>query len=111
MTEAQKARYAKIKDRFRSIGVENPADVILALDEEIEQDIATIKAMEDELDKYRNSISLLEKDVADWRKLAESKVEEIHPEFMRDYKCMEEELEGVYEELAELRGKLEEAKR
>ena len=61
----------------------------------------------DELLKENEKLKILnklfEQDVEDWRKLAESKAEEIYPEFMRDYNCMREELEGLYEELAELR--------
>ena len=103
MTELQKERYTQIKARLRRIGKENPADCILYLDEEIEQCRATIKKMEDELDRYRLANRLLMQDIADRDEMLEKKVEEVYPEFMRDYKCMKEELEGASEELAELK--------
>ena len=54
---------------------------------------------------------LLEQDIADRDKMLESKVEEVHEDFMRDYKCMREELEGLYDELTELRNERDEAQR
>ena len=36
MTEKDFQRYTEIKERFRLLGIENPAEVILALDKELE---------------------------------------------------------------------------
>ena len=68
-----------------------------------EPDKNVVKRMEEELDKYKVIIALLEQDIADRDKMLEQKVEEVYADFMRDYKCMREELDGVYEELAELK--------
>ena len=46
-----------------------------------------------EVDKLKVMIHLLEQDIADRDKMLESKVEEVYADFMRDYKCMREELE------------------
>ena len=54
-----------------------------------------------EVDKLRVMIHLLEQDIADRDKMLESKVEEVYAEFMRDYKCMREELEDKATEVAE----------
>ena len=66
-----------------------------------------VEKLTEELDKYKVMNKLLEQDVADWQKLAESRVEEIHPEFMRDYNCMREELEGLYDEFHEAKTEIE----
>lgn len=49
MTEQEKQLYLKTKERFRRLGKENPADVILALAEEVED--------------YRNKMHLLEEEL------------------------------------------------
>lgn len=46
-------------------------------------------------------IQLLEGDIADRDKMLEGKVEDVYADFMRDYKCMREELEGAYEMIAD----------
>jgi hypothetical protein len=53
MTEAQKELYEKTKYRLRRLGAENPADVIVALAEEIEGYRKKIQSIE----KYINSRS------------------------------------------------------
>ena len=103
MTEAQKELYARTEARMRRLGKENPADCILSLAEEVEYYRKKIKRMQELIDKLDITKTLYEQDIEDWKKLAESKAEEIYPEFMRDYKCALEELEGCYEELKELR--------
>lgn len=45
---------------------------------------------------------LLERDIADRDEMLKKKVEEVYPEFMRDYKAMEQELDDLYKELAEI---------
>ena len=47
MTEAQKELYEKTKRRLRRLGAENPADVIVALAEEIEGYRKKIQSMEE----------------------------------------------------------------
>lgn len=59
-----------------------------------------------EVEKLTVMVKLLEQDVADWQQIAESKVEEVYPEFMRDYKCMREELDGLYDEFHEARAEI-----
>ena len=73
--------------------------------------LALIKELTEENEMRSTIIQLLERDIADRDKMLESKVEEVYAEFMRDYKCMKEELEGMYEELAELRLERDELKR
>lgn len=51
MTEAQKELYTKTKERFRRMGKENPADVILGLAEEVEYYRSKIQGMEEERNK------------------------------------------------------------
>lgn len=112
MTEEQKELYTKTKEHLRQLGKENPADAILYLAMVAKAHRSTITKLEEELDKYRVINKLLEGDIADRDKMLEQKVEEVYAEFMRDYRCMREELDGAYEELAELRterDKLQEA--
>lgn len=47
MTEKQEELYKRTKERMRRLGIENPADVIVALAEEIEYYRNKIRAMED----------------------------------------------------------------
>jgi DNA repair exonuclease SbcCD ATPase subunit len=107
MTEAQKELYAKTKYRFRRLGKENPADVIVALAEEIDRYRSTIGGLEKELAYCQEENRLLEADIAERDKMLEQKVEEVYPEFMRDYKAIREELESVCEELPAARDALE----
>ena len=107
MTEAQKELFVKTKERLRRLGKENPADVIVALAEEIEQYRARIRAMDDELDFRCGIVRLLEREVADRDAMLEQRVEVVYDDFMRDYKIMREELEGAWEELTEARAELE----
>lgn len=111
MTEAQKELFVKTKERLRRMGKENPADVIVALAEEIEQYRARIRAMDDELDLRCGIIRVLEQDIKDHNKMLEQKVEVVYDDFMRDYKIMREELEGAWEELTEARAELDEAQK
>lgn len=53
---------------------------------------------------------ILLKDLEDRDQMLKKSVEELYPEFMKDYKVMEEELVGLYEELDRLEKELEEAK-
>lgn len=106
MTEEQNELYIKTKDRLRRLGKENPADCILGLALEIEAYRSKIRAMEELLDKLSTINKLYEGDNSDLQKQLEKKVEEVYPEFMRDYQCMREELDGAYDELEELRKQL-----
>lgn len=103
MTEKEKELYIKTKERMRRLGKENPADVIIYLAAEINLYRAKIRGLEDSLERCQTMNRLLELDVKDWRKLAESKAEEIYPEFMRDYKAAMDELDGAYEDIEDLR--------
>lgn len=66
---------------------------------------ANVKAFTEELDKHNVMIQLLEGDISDRDKMLEAKVEEVYADFMRDYKCMREELDGLYDEYAEIKKK------
>ena len=110
MTEAQKELFVKTKARLRRMGKENPADVIVALAEEIEQYRAKIRRMEEELDLRCGIVRLLEREVADRDEMLEQKVAVVYDDFMCDYKIMREELEGAWEELTEARAELEKIK-
>ena len=111
MTEAQKELFVKTKERLRRMGKENPADVIVALAEEIDYYREKIKGMDAELDFRSGVIRLLERDIKDRDEMLEKKVEEVYADFMRDYKLMGEELEGSWVELAEAREELAEARK
>lgn len=102
MTDEQIKKYTEVKERLRRIGKENPADAILYLAMKAEAYRSKIKALEGRLDKLHVINKLHEADNADLQKQLEQKVEEVYPEFMRDYKCMCEELDSIYDELEEL---------
>ena len=57
--------------------------------------------LKDELEKAKCIIKLLEGDIEDLRNTLERKVEEVYPEFMKDYKIMRDELNACYDELTE----------
>lgn len=76
---------------FRIPAVEKLADHLLAND----------ITLSEEVDKYKVVNHLLERDIADRDEMLKKKVEEVYPEFMRDYKCMEEELDGYHFDEAE----------
>ena len=59
--------------------------------------------LNDELEKAKCIIKLLELDIEDLRNTLERKVEEVYPEFMKDYKIMRDELNDCYDELTEER--------
>ena len=55
MTEAQTELYKRTKDRLRRLGKENPADVIIALAEEIELYRKKIHALEEYIELLHQS--------------------------------------------------------
>ena len=65
MTEKQQETYMKTKERLRRMGIENPAEVIVALTEEIDHYRAKIRAMEEFIAnrdrKQGNEMTLVEK--------------------------------------------------
>ena len=65
--------------------------------------LSLIKELTEENEKLKMFNKLHEQDVEDMHKMLEKKVEEVYPEFMRDYQLMREELDGAYEELKESR--------
>ena len=65
--------------------------------------LSLIKELTDENEKLKMFNKLHEQDVEDMHKMLEKKVEEVYPEFMRDYQLMRDELDGAYEELKESR--------
>ena len=77
--------------------------------EQIASYYALIEELTKENEKLKMFNKLLEQDIADRDEMLEKKVEEIYPEFMRDYKCMREELDGNYEEMREIKERLKQA--
>ena len=65
--------------------------------------LSLINELTEENDKLKVLNKLHEQDVDDYIEQLEKKVEEVYPEFIQDYKCMREELDGVYDEYKELR--------
>ena len=63
-----------------------------------------IEKLAKENDHLKNINTLLEQDLEDRDNMLKKKVEEIYPEFVKDYDCLREELDGCYEELEALRG-------
>lgn len=107
MTDEQRKKYTEVKERLRRLGKENPADAILYLATEVDLYRAKIRRLEEFIDKLQVVNKLHEADNADLQKQLEQKVEEVYPEFMRDYKYMCEELDSVYDELEELTKELD----
>ena len=103
MTEEQNEVYAATMKRLRRLGKDNPTEAIIYLAMEVETYRTTIRNLKDELERYQVINKLLEADIADRDKMLESKAEEVAADFMRDYRVMREELEGLYEELEETR--------
>ena len=92
----------KVKDCYRC--------PYIFLCQELYADCLTlITALTKENEKLSMFNKLLEQDIADRDEMLEKKVEEIYPEFMRDYKCMREELDGNYEEMREIKERLKQA--
>lgn len=73
--------------------------------------LALINTLTDEVKLLRIIKDVLNQDIADRDKLLEKKVEEVYLEFMKDYKAMREELDGVYEELEETKRNLRKAQK
>ena len=59
-----------------------------------------------EVEKLKVINKLLEQDIADRDEMLESKVEEVYADFMRDYKCMREELDGLYDEYSNIKSEV-----
>ena len=70
-----------------------------------------IETLEDLLEARAVIIKMLEGDVEDRDRMLEAMVEDVHADFMRDYKYMKEELDAAYDEMAFLRNERDEARR
>lgn len=68
MTDAQKELYEKTKARMRRLGIENPADVVVALTEEIDFYRGKIERLEKRINMYESIISDLAVEVKDLEK-------------------------------------------
>lgn len=66
-----------------------------------------INRQKEKIDAYACINHLLEQDIADRDEMLKQKVEVVYADFMKDYECLKEELDGVYKELAELRAEIE----
>lgn len=62
-----------------------------------------MKKQKEKIDAYACINHLLEQDIADRDEMLKQKVEVVYEDFMKDYKCILEENEGLYNELAEQR--------
>jgi chromosome segregation ATPase len=63
----------------------------------------TVEEQKTEIEHNKTIIKLLEMDIDGLQKELEQKVEDVYPGFMRDYKIMRDELNGLYDENADLR--------
>lgn len=66
-----------------------------------------IKKQKEKIDAYACINHLLEQDIANRDEMLKQKVEVVYEDFMKDYKCILEENESIYNELAELRKEVE----
>lgn len=97
MTEVERRDlYIQTKARLRAQGIENPAECVMHLAEE--------------LYGARKIIELLQRDIDDLNKQLEGKMAEVYPEFMRDYEIIRKELIETQEELEEARRDLRDAR-
>ena len=76
--------------------------------------IELIKNQKVIIDNQHEKIAMLEvikklneQDIADRDEMLKQKVEVVYEDFMKDYKCILEENEGIYKELAEARDEIE----
>lgn len=76
MTDAQKELYEKTKERMRRLGIENPADVVVALTEEIDFYRGKIERLEKRINMYESIISDLAVEVKD----LEKRLKEVEPD-------------------------------
>lgn len=72
--------------------------------------VKAFKALTEERDKLVGIKVILLRDLEERDELLQKKVEEIYPEFIKDYKSMEVDLGDLYEEVDRLENELKEAK-
>ena len=70
-----------------------------------------VEGLTDEVKLLRIIKDVLNQDIEDRDAMLERNVEEVYPEFMKDYKAMKEELAAVYEELEETKQNLRKAQK
>lgn len=73
--------------------------------------IKEYRALKSERDDLVGVKMLLLRDLEERDKKLEKKVEELYPEFINDYRVMQEELDAVYDERDKLEKELEEEKK
>lgn len=69
--------------------------------------VELIEKQNKKIDKLTIINKLHESDIANRDEMLKQKVEVVYADFMRDYKCIQEELDGVYKELADQRAEIE----
>ena len=69
--------------------------------------IELIKKQQEKIDMLEVIKKLNEQDIADRDEMLKQKVEVVYEDFMKDYKCIREENDGLYAELAEARAEIE----
>lgn len=69
--------------------------------------VELIKKQQEKIDMLEVINKLHEQDIADRDEMLKQKVEVVYEDFMKDYKCILEENEGLYNENAELRAEIE----
>lgn len=82
-------------------------DDISCSDQICKDAIELIKKQKGDIENLQNLRKLDEADIADRDKMLKEKVEVVYADFMRDYECIKEENEGLYEENAEQRAEIE----
>lgn len=69
--------------------------------------VEIIKTQKDKLEAYECINKLQQADIADRDKMLKQKVEVVYADFMKDYKLLEEECEGLYKENSDQRAEIE----
>lgn len=80
---------------------------ISCADQACKDAIALIKKQQEKIEELNIIKQLNEQDIADRDEMLKQKVEAVYEDFMKDYKCILEENEGLYGELAEARAEIE----
>lgn len=69
--------------------------------------LAFINRQKAEIEHLQNINKLNEADIADRDEMLKQKVEVVYADFMKDYECIKEENDGLYDENAEQRAEIE----
>lgn len=81
-------------------------DDLSCADQVCKDAIELIKKQQEKIDMLEVIKKLNEQDIADRDEMLKQKVEVVYEDFMKDYKCIREENDGLYAELAEARAEI-----